>query len=509
MDLAPAQPNLALLARWDGLALTAGAQEATRSTGQARLDGPLDGYALRLDGDLRRKEEQAKLTLSGRGSTQALDIGALQVQLPAGALEASGRVAWDPQPEAALDLRLSDFDPAWFAPAFPGSIRAELRASGALVDGAPRGQLDATRLEGTLRGQPLHGEASAQMEADGSGHGQLDLRLGGSHLRGEGRWGERLDARLAFSPLRLPDWLDDAEGELRGEILLRGSRRSPGLEAHIDAGPLALAGLATERLALRAELVEDSGSATLSLEAQRLTLAGQSFEHFSLSGEGDRGQHRVELALDGLPGRLGARIDGGLSPKADLWRGTLLALALEPRDHPAWRLREPAAAYDVAKIGLDPPVMALELDDVRIDIGDTDALRGDRYVRDGEHIARVADRFSPFLMATPESELERRTVPRGAAIVHLRIDGAEVAAAKIAAWQAMPVAKITAIDAADIRTAQHVVEVELADGTRIAWQLGHAADGWIARRTSPPLDYHLDARAVERFLAADADRDGD
>lgn len=361
VDLAPAQPNLALLARWDDLALTAGAQEATRSTGQARLDGPLDGYALRLDGDLRRKEEQAKLTLSGRGSTQALDIGALQVQLPAGALEASGRVAWDPQPEAALDLRLSDFDPAWFAPAFPGSIRAELRASGALVDGAPRGQLDATRLEGTLRGQPLHGEASAQMEADGSGHGQLDLRLGGSHLRGEGRWGERLDARLAFSPLRLPDWLDDAEGELRGEILLRGSRRSPGLEAHIDAGPLALAGLATERLALRAELVEDSGAATLSLEAQRLTLAGQSFEHFSLSGEGDRGQHRVELALDGLPGRLGARIDGGLSPKADLWRGTLLALALEPRDHPAWRLREPAA------ISLAPRSGTFTLEDACLD----------------------------------------------------------------------------------------------------------------------------------------------
>ena len=182
----------------------------------------------------------------------------------------------------------------------------------------------------------------------------------------------------------------------------------------------------------------------------------------------------------------------------------LLAIASAPV-----RLREPAAAYDAAKIGLDPPVMELELDDVRIDIGDTDALRGDRYVRDGEHIARVADRFSPFLMATPESELERRTVPRDVAIVHLRVDGAEVAAAKIAAWQAMPVAKITAIDAADIRTAQHVVEVELADGTRIAWQLGHAADGWIARRTSPPLDYHLDARAVERFLAADADRDGD
>lgn len=172
----------------------------------------------------------------------------------------------------------------------------------------------------------------------------------------------------------------------------------------------------------------------------------------------------------------------------------LLAIAAAPV-----RLREPAEGHDLAKLGLDPPLMTLELDATRIDVGTTDALRGDRYVRDGARIARVPDRFSPFLMAAPESELDRRLVPHGAEVMALRIDGAD-ASVKLAIWHAMQATKITAAAADDMTAATHVIEATLASGETIAWRLMRAGDGWIARRASPALDYHLDTRSIAAFV---------
>jgi translocation and assembly module TamB len=356
-DVGLAQSQLALVARWADLTLAPDASGQTlRSTGETRIDGPLDDYALTLDGDLRRSGEKATLALAGRGSNQALTIETLRVDLPSGRLDAHGRIAWEPQLEGALELALSDFDPSWVVADLPGSISARISASGAVVEGTPRGQMRAEQIGGTLRGQPLRGAAAARMEQDGSGAGQLDLRLGGSRLAGEGRWGERIEATLDLSPLRLSDWLDAAEGELHGTLALSGLRDAPELDARIDGSDLAFADqAAADHLALRARLGDAASTGTLSLEARGLDLAGQAFDLFSLSGEGDRGQHRVELALVGPPGRIGLTVDGTLSPQSKDWRGVLQALALEPREHAPWRLREPAAiAFAAGTFTLEP-----------------------------------------------------------------------------------------------------------------------------------------------------------
>lgn len=342
VDGSQAQPQLALVARWADLVLPA-AGDPLQSGGEARIDGPLDDYALSLAGDIRRNGEKAALDLAGRGSMQALAIEAMQVALPSGRLDAHGRIAWDPQVDGALELALSDFDPSWIVPGLPGAISAKISASGGIVDGAARGQVEAGPIRGSLRGLPVRGDASARIDGDGSGSGRLDLRLGDSRLAGEGTWGERIEASLDLSPLQLSDWLDAAEGELRGSVALRGRRDAPEISARIDGRNLALGEQAAASLALRAAVAGRTSAGTLSLEARDLRLGGQAFDLLSLSAEGDRARHHATLALDGLSGRAGLALDGGLSAQGDLWRGTLQALALEPRDHAPWHLREPAA----------------------------------------------------------------------------------------------------------------------------------------------------------------------
>ena len=78
----------------------------------------------------------------------------------------------------------------------------------------------------------------------------------------------------------------------------------------------------------------------------------------------------------------------------------LLAIARAPV-----RQRLPLQEYDLAKLGLSPPQFTLTFDDVVVTIGGEDSIEHDRYVRVGDELLRVPDRFSARLLEAPEREL--------------------------------------------------------------------------------------------------------
>ncbi|MGA9334948.1 MAG: hypothetical protein WBV39_11780 [Rudaea sp.] len=61
--------------------------------------------------------------------------------------------------------------------------------------------------------------------------------------------------------------------------------------------------------------------------------------------------------------------------------------------------------HDPTKLGLAPPRITLTLDGTIIKIGNEDPIDHDRYVRIGDKLARVPDRFSARLLESPQSEL--------------------------------------------------------------------------------------------------------
>lgn len=73
--------------------------------------------------------------------------------------------------------------------------------------------------------------------------------------------------------------------------------------------------------------------------------------------------------------------------------------------HASVRTRAAMAGYDAARLGLDPPQMTVIAGATRIDIGGEDPIDHDRYVRVGDELLRVPDRFSARLLESPESEL--------------------------------------------------------------------------------------------------------
>jgi hypothetical protein len=78
----------------------------------------------------------------------------------------------------------------------------------------------------------------------------------------------------------------------------------------------------------------------------------------------------------------------------------LLAIARTPV-----RQRLQLPEYDLAKLGLSPAQFTLTFDDLVVSIGGEDSIEHDRYVRVGDELLRVADRFSARLLEAPEREL--------------------------------------------------------------------------------------------------------
>jgi len=69
------------------------------------------------------------------------------------------------------------------------------------------------------------------------------------------------------------------------------------------------------------------------------------------------------------------------------------------------RTRARLADYDPAKLGLAPAQFTLTYDALTIEIGNEDPIEHDRYVKLGDELLRVPDRFSARLLESAESEL--------------------------------------------------------------------------------------------------------
>jgi hypothetical protein len=165
------------------------------------------------------------------------------------------------------------------------------------------------------------------------------------------------------------------------------------------------------------------------------------------------------------------------------------------------RSRHARAQFDLSRIGLDPPQAVLELDDCPIAFGLTDAIRGDRYVLSRQIVALMPDRFSAWLLAPAESELDHRLAAPLDTITDVVVDGRsrpELAAA----WQRVTTSQVVAAQDAPA-TATIRVELVAADGRRIRYTLWRRDDGrYAALRGEPALLYPLDEIQMQHLLPA-------
>ncbi|HEY4560488.1 MAG TPA: translocation/assembly module TamB, partial [Lysobacter sp.] len=183
------------------------------------IAGALQDWAAIGRATLSREGEQAQLRFDGRGDDARMTLKTLRVAMPAGALDATGEVAWKPALGWNLDATLDGFDPGYFAPDWKGSLHGRFSTQGdTRGDGGLDLRVDAPQLAGRLRGRPLQGRGRFVMHGAAPAGGQdayegdVALTLGGSRIDAKGRVTNALDIDARFEPLQLNDLLPDGAG---------------------------------------------------------------------------------------------------------------------------------------------------------------------------------------------------------------------------------------------------------------------------------------------------------
>ena len=337
--------------QWRGSAdeATGEAPPAVIADADLGLAGALDAWAVIGNARVARGAQQADVELDGRGNADGMQLRTLRATMPEGRLDGRGSVAWAPTLEWRLDAELAGFDPGYFLPDWNGRIDGTLASTGdTRDDGGLDILVDAPRLAGTLRGRRLAGRAQvelhgpAQAAAPDAGFdlaGDIDLRLGNSHVVARGEMAERIDVEARLAPLQLDDLLPGAGGRIEGTLQLAGPRAAPGIEADLTGRDLRWGEYTAGSLRLLGDLPGGRGNGRLTLAAQSVQ-AGVLLDSVGIEARGRIDALEASARARGDIGALD--LTGSLQRAGPGWRGALDALRLAPSRGAVWNLQSPA-----------------------------------------------------------------------------------------------------------------------------------------------------------------------
>jgi hypothetical protein len=160
----------------------------------------------------------------------------------------------------------------------------------------------------------------------------------------------------------------------------------------------------------------------------------------------------------------------------------------------------PADSLDLETLGLKPPQAILALDDIRLEIGITDALDNMRYILNGDTVFLVADKYQPLINADWTNFVERKLLPANTRLTRLQLPGLELSRTADNQWQRSPADPAGSAD--DL--ASLVSNWEQATAYYVRRHEGNTSDEKVTlelSNTAEPITFHIVTRTPELILA--------
>lgn len=172
---------------------------------------------------------------------------------------------------------------------------------------------------------------------------------------------------------------------------------------------------------------------------------------------------------------------------------------------------------DLAKLDLAAPETVLRLNDTELQFGATDPLQGLRYVRIGDKVHLIADRYQNILQGQRTQLASRRLLPPNAVIVAVELPGLKITR-NDKAWTVEPADDKLSADAPQklvdawknasalwVRSYQKAagskpVTVTLADGQKSVFELRQAEGETLLARPDLGLQYQLPEETAKPLL---------
>ena len=330
-------------AAWSGLAWALSEQQTLRSpNGQLMLQGRADDYRFNGSGILESTGYPAlAFTAEGTGNTQQVTLTRLQGDSTQGSFASSGEIAWSPAMKWQLQAAVDAFDPAFFAPDWPGKLSFRLDSDGQQSDTGLQGRLNVADVAGSLRGQPVSGTASASFLGDTLNVSQAQLVMGAARLSASGSISDAWDMQWAINAPDLGRLLPDAGGSLQGQGRVAGPRALPHVTASLDGKQLRLQGSRVDAVTARVD-VDMAGQqvSVVDIKAAGVSAGGQTMDSVTLAADGRPSGHTLRLSAQQDKQQLTGRINAGLADQH--WTGTLEELQLLLPAEQAWTLQKPS-----------------------------------------------------------------------------------------------------------------------------------------------------------------------
>lgn len=340
-------------------------QHDTPKTLALKLSGRGDRQAGTLTGTIDVDGHRVMLDALDFASDRAhnrLVLNRLALRQARGGLEATGEVVFGPHIGWNLQATGTQLDPGEFVHDWPGAIDFQLSTSGTMENDGPVATLRLAQLGGQLRQRPLEGSGELAFSPPLHLLGKLKLVSGKSAIVVSGKGGAGKDApadvAIDLDIDSLGDWVPNAGGAVRGNIVLTGAY--PNLDARGQVQGKQIVSGATHLDAVTVDfdlrnLLAPSGSA--SVNATRLAAGGYVFDTLKLDAHGNAAAHQLVLAAHGKSLALDLALDGALHANkgASDWRGMLKTLTLRQQGLPEWALVRPTAlAYAGNALSLNP-----------------------------------------------------------------------------------------------------------------------------------------------------------
>jgi len=308
--------------------------------GQFALNGGIDNWQASGQLHVQREQQRAQLDFALSGDNQHMQVEQLMALTPEGSLVLTGSLGWDPVLRWQADGALANFDPGYFLPGWDGRLFGTLHTQGQKpVDMPLHIHLVISQLHGHLRQQAV--SAQAQVTINGQqGQAQANLHFGESHVQAKGSLrNDQLNLELEIPALHLADFLP-GNGQISGQMHLRGAVKKPDIALHLDAHHLQWNDFKAAQLSLNGHLPWQGEHGQLELQARALEV-GVLLDWLNIQARGSI--QNLQLQADTRTELASLAISGHIAQMRRGWQGELASLYLAPAQGATWRLQHSAA----------------------------------------------------------------------------------------------------------------------------------------------------------------------
>ena len=333
-----------LVARWHDVELPEqwiGQPIATR--GMLSVVGTSATFAMNGEIEAGPPGHPSDIALDIAGTPEQIEVRALRIEEHSGSLSITGALRREPSEGWRLSARARHFDPGRFVAEWPGKLTFSLDTSGRMATQGLAGSLALVDLAGTLRGRTVGGHGALTLR-DQVIAGQLNLRVGKTELRLEGRDGRAMDLDAEIDIASLGDWLSRSAGRITGRLHVGGTLQRLAITGSTEIREFTLDDYSARSMKLIAQVRDlQRAAGTVSVTASDIGVGALAFSTGYVEISGEAADHGLQLDLTGKPLSLTLRAHG-THEKAS-WSGSVDRLGLAYAGFDTLTLRKPTRIY--------------------------------------------------------------------------------------------------------------------------------------------------------------------